>query len=585
MTDIHSAASDPGDDAPPTGTAGDTEPLRRYVALRTAGDHAGALAAAEAACEAEPQRARPLYALGEAQMALGNDAAAVDAFAEALRRAPGWADAWVNFGLALYRQGRMEAAKMAMQEALRREPGHAAAMTDLAAFMRLTGEESAADALLRQSLARRPEDIGARLNLAAEFLDQGRGAEALARLDDGHVPPEALPAWHLARSLALLQLGRPDEARKQLAEFQALGEMHPELAPLFYWRHLLLAQFEGHSGRALEAAKAMEAALEAMGPTAVPEHRIMAHYDLAKFWSGRGETHAAFAHWKAGHQLLKVSQPFFRERALNFIETTKAAFSASRFSGGARSTNRDSAPVFITGMPRSGTTLCEQILAAHHQVHGAGERIALPRMAEELGGPAAIAALNEQALDAAAVRYLAELHKLAPGKARIIDKMPGNELHLGLVGLMLPGTKIIHCVRDPRDIGFSIWTYRFHGEHPYAHDLADLGWTIAQRARLVAHWQAVLPNPILVVALHEWVHDFDGTLARVLAHLDLPPDPACARFYDNDRDVKTVSRSQVRQPIHANGLGRWRPYAAELAPMIAELEAAGKLAAWDAVAT
>jgi hypothetical protein len=269
-----------------------------------------------------------------------------------------------------------------------------------------------------------------------------------------------------------------------------------------------------------------------------------------------------------------VSQPFSRATFAAFIGATTSAFSAERFLAGQRAGNRDQTPVFITGMPRSGTTLCEQILAAHGQVHGAGERAALSRMAEELGGPQGIAALDGAALDAAATRYLAALHALAPDKIRIVDKMPGNELNLGLVGLMLPGARIIHCVRDPRDIGLSIWTFRFHGEHPYAHNLGDLGWTIAQRARLVEHWRAVLPNPILTVALQDWVQDFDGTLARVLAHLDLPPDPACARFYDSDRDVRTVSRAQVRQPVHGKGLGRWRAHAEDLAPLIAELEAA-----------
>jgi hypothetical protein len=148
--------------------------------------------------------------------------------------------------------------------------------------------------------------------------------------------------------------------------------------------------------------------------------------------------------------------------------------------------------VFIVGMPRSGTTLCEQILAAHGQVQGAGERSALGRMIARLGDPAAIAALDRDALDTAANDYLAELHALAPDKMRIVDKMPGNYLHLGLVGLLLPKAKIIHCVRDPRDIGLSIFTFRFHGHHGYAHDLADLGWTIAQQERIMAHWKVAL---------------------------------------------------------------------------------------------
>jgi hypothetical protein len=246
--------------------------------------------------------------------------------------------------------------------------------------------------------------------------------------------------------------------------------------------------------------------------------------------------------------------------------------------------------VFIVGMPRSGTTLCEQILGAHRDVHGAGERTALGHAFHALGGgqdAAAVrrvAALDGAALDTAAAEYLARLHALAPDRARIVDKMPGNYLYLGLVGLLLPGARIIHCVRDPRDIGLSIFTFRFYGHHPYAHDLADLGWSIAEQLRLMAHWRAALPNPILTVRLGDWVTDFDATLAAVLAHLDLPPDPACARFHESDSRVRTVSREQVRQPVNARGLGRWRRYAAYLGPLIAELDEAGALEGWETAA-
>jgi hypothetical protein len=217
-------------------------------------------------------------------------------------------------------------------------------------------------------------------------------------------------------------------------------------------------------------------------------------------------------------------------------------------------------------------------------VHGTGEREALGRAFAQLGGSLdtaaavdRIAALNATALDAAAERYLTDLHALAPTKTRIVDKMPGNFLYLGLVGLMLPGAKIIHCVRDPRDIGLSIFTFRFYGLHAYAHDLADLGWTIAQQARLMAHWRAALPNQILTVQLADWVNGFEDTLARVLAHLDLPPDPNCARFYQSNARVHTVSRAQVRRPVNAHGLNRWQRYANELAPLIGELDRGGML--------
>jgi hypothetical protein len=324
-----------------------------------------------------------------------------------------------------------------------------------------------------------------------------------------------------------------------------------------------------------------------MGPEAVPEHRIMAHFDLAKFWSQQHDSRMAFRHWAAGHALLRPTQPFSRAEHAAFTDANIAAFSAARFAAGPRAANADPAPVFIVGMPRSGTTLCEQILAAHRDVHGAGERSELARLYFALGGvqeaaaAARIAGLDAPRLDAAATGYLAALHALAPDRGRIVDKMPGNYAHLGLVGLLLPGARIIHCVRDPRDIGLSIFTFRFHGHHPYAHDLADLGWTIAAQERLMTHWKAVLPNPILTLRLADWVRDFGATLARVLAHLELPPDPACARFYERDSRVRTVSYAQVRQPVNAHGLGRWRAYATHLAPLIAELDAARLLDEWE----
>jgi Tfp pilus assembly protein PilF len=554
-------------------------------------DALAALKAASDACHAAPNRPEAHYAYGQAWSALGNHSNAERAFAAALQLAPRWSDAWVTYGIARYRQGHIEDAKTAMRQALLSEPGHAVAAANLGAFMRITGEAKAGEALLRDSLARAPEDAGARLNLVAMLCQEERSADALALLNAAPALPKdtaALYHWHLQHALALLQLGRPAEARPVLAALAAFGPIPPGLAPLWHWRLVLLALAEGDGAGAREQARQMATALAAMGAEAVPEHQIMAHYDLAKFWSGQDDHDTAFSHWQAGHALLRRLQPFSREAYGAFIEANMALLDRDRFAAGARAGNADPAPVFIVGMPRSGTTLCEQILAAHAQVHGAGERVALAQMFAALGGghdtAAAvrrIAELDAGTLDRAAARYLADLHALAPDKTRIVDKMPGNYLYLGLVGLMLPGARIIHCVRDPRDIGLSIFTFRFYGHHGYAHDLADLGWTIAQQARLMAHWHAALPNPVLTVKLADWVTDFAGALARVLAHLGLPSDPACERFYEADSRVRTVSRAQVRQPVNARGLGRWRTYAARLAPLIAELEQAGALEGWD----
>jgi Flp pilus assembly protein TadD len=553
------------------------------------GDARTGLAAARDACLAEPNRAETHYVFGQAWVAAGRPERAEQAFALAVKLRPGFADAWVNLGLARYAQGAVEAAKQAMHRALQATPGHPAATTNLAALLRLTGGYEQAERLLREALARDPTDAGARLNLAAEALQEERAAEALALLNAAAPPRDDPPAarhWHMQRAQALLALGRGDKARTALAEFDALGPAPPEIRPLRLWLDVVLALAEQRRADSIAAAEACEAAIPDMGPNAVLEHRIMAHYDLAKFWSSIGEDARAFALWRGGHAVLRLIQPFSRTEARAYDDAALATFTRSRYAEGARAGNADPAPVFIVGMPRSGTTLAEQILGAHAQVHAVGERAALARLVWRLGGGetpeavARIAALDRGGLDAAAGAYLADLHALAPGAARVVDKMPGNWRHAWLIALLFPAARIIHCVRDPRDIGYSIFTFRFHGAHGYAHDLADLGWTIGEQHRLMAHWRATLPTPILTLRLNDWIEDFDATLARVLGFLDLPQDPACARFHEADAPVRTVSRTQVRQPVNARGLGRWRRSAADLAPLIAELERAGALEGW-----
>jgi hypothetical protein len=317
---------------------------------------------------------------------------------------------------------------------------------------------------------------------------------------------------------------------------------------------------------------------------ALLEHRIIGFFDLARLHHQRGRKDAAFACWQHGHDLLARLQPFSREGFAAFVDTSIARYDAARFAHGARADNVDPGPVFIVGLPRSGTSLTEQILSAHAQVFGAGERGALHRLLHQLVGgaetaeaTARAAELDTAALTAAGDKYLAELHALAPGARYVVDKMPANARHIGFIATLLPGAKIVHCRRDPRDIGLSIFQIRFFGHHPYAHDLRDLGWTIGQQTRLMAHWRNTAPLPMIEIDLADWIRDFQGTLARLLAFLDLPDDPACARFYEQDRRVRTASSAQVREPINARGIGRWRAYERQLGPMFDELRRAGLL--------
>jgi Flp pilus assembly protein TadD len=553
--------------------------------LLALGDAKGAVQIASEACHRAPGLSAAHYTYGLAWLAFGEPARAEEAFKAAVALTPAFADAWVNLGLARYRLGFVEGAKLCMVNALRISPSHRAAIANLGAFMRLTGEPEAAELLLHEALERDPDAVEIRISISTELLQDDRPADALLLLEPpAPVDPHLRAQWGLQRASALVLVGRTEEARSIVTSIE---DPTPDIAPLMLWRRLLLAVADGDTVGAITFAEAMEAALDAAGEAVQPEHQIGAAFNLAKFWSGLAQPTRAVAFWARGHRRLSHYQPFSRRVHEAFVNANITAFSHERLQTGARANNADPAPVFIVGMPRSGTTLVEQILATHHDVHGAGERASLGQLFTALGGAREtadavnrVAQLDTAELDTMAAQYLGRLHTLAPSKSRIVDKMPGNFNQLGLVGTMLPGARIIHCIRDPRDVGLSIFSYRFLGYHGYSHDLADLGWYIGQHNRLMAHWAIAMPNPVLTLRLDDWVEDFAATLARVLSFLGLVHDPACELFYENDRTVRTVSRYQVRQPINSSGIGRWRGYAEALAPMIEQLDKFGALNAW-----
>jgi hypothetical protein len=227
-------------------------------------------------------------------------------------------------------------------------------------------------------------------------------------------------------------------------------------------------------------------------------------------------------------------------------------------------------PVFIVGLPRSGTTLTEQILSAHPRLHGAGELTDLARIAASCVTKGeepwqAAAKLDEIQSRARSGDYLKALHdRAAKHPLRISDKSPLNFFQLAFVAVLLPQARVVHCIRDARDNALSIWMENFNPDQRYATDFSDLAFFHSEYRRLMTHWREHLPLPILELHYEETIADFARQARRLIAFMDVPWDARCLDFHKSERAVQTPSRWQVRQPVYSHSVERWRNYASHL---------------------
>jgi tetratricopeptide (TPR) repeat protein len=303
------------------------------------------------------------------------------------------------------------------------------------------------------------------------------------------------------------------------------------------------------------------------------------HFAMAKLYDEGGDYDEAFRCYRAGNDLRKAGHRYQPEEEASFVDRLMGSFNKELFGEKEKIGSRSERPVFIVGMPRSGTTLVEQILASHPQVHGHGE---LEQMAELVRGlperlgrrqpyPEGVAALDAITAGRLAEAHLAQLEQDACGAVRSIDKMPHNFLHLGLIALLFPRARLLHCIRDPLDTCLSCYFQDFGSRHPFSCDLEQLGRYYRDYQRLMAHWRATLPNPILDVPYEALVGDQEVCSRRLVEFLSLPWDERCLVFHETDRPVLTSSAWQVRQPIYASSIGRWRHYAKHLGPLFSSL--------------
>jgi tetratricopeptide (TPR) repeat protein len=314
------------------------------------------------------------------------------------------------------------------------------------------------------------------------------------------------------------------------------------------------------------------AALEALaGSDDLHEDKaVYIHFALAKALEDTGDYVRAFEHLRQGNALKRRQIKYEEKGALNLFQRISAVFDRSLFDRFQGQGDPSSVPVFVVGMPRSGSTLIEQILASHPQIHGAGELTTLEKM--EAGYPESIPTLDGGALRRLGQSYLSHLPKVADGQLRIIDKLLGNCLRIGLIRLILPNARIIHTIRNPIDTCVSCYSKLFTKGLYFTYDLAELGRYYRAYSELMIHWRSVLPPPAMLdVSYEDVVDDIEGQARRLIDYCGLPWDDRCISFHKSGRPVRTASAVQVRQPLFRTSLQRWRRYEAGLGPLLDEL--------------
>lgn len=365
---------------------------------------------------------------------------------------------------------------------------------------------------------------------------------------------------------ALTGLGRMDEAASYLKE---AIEHRIDLAAAYYD----LVQTRKF---AEEPAELQSILRELNSPGLKPDAKASLNYAAGKVENDLRRYAEAFDHFKKAKQA--EGYKFDIDQYRRFIDLTIETFTPDFFAARSGYGNSSEAPVFVVGMPRSGTTLTEQICASHPEVHGAGELSKLRRVANAIGLYTSasdfnkpIATITEGLSKTLAEEHLSYLRERAPTAQRIVDKMPHNFELIGLLTLLFPKARIIHCRRDAIDNCVSCYVLPFSSAHSYNTDLRALGLYYREYDRLMRHWNEVFPDRIFENRYETLVEDQEAQSRRLIDHLGLPWDDACLRFFDREGAVTTPSRWQVRQPIYKSSVKRWKNYEAEIQPLIASL--------------
>ena len=505
--------------------------------------------------------------LGTVLKDTGRGQESLDCFSKAVELMPGYFEAHNNRGNALFNLGRLDEAIASYQQALQLNPGYAEAHSNLGNALKQLGRAGEALIHYERAISIKPDFAMAYCNLGTALDDLGRPEEAITRYEQAlaHQPDYAEAHNNLGN--ALDETGRQADA---IAHYERAIAIRPDYAEA----HRNLARLDPGA----ERVTALQQLLEMPGLSELDT--IHCHFALGSILHEGEQFERAFEHYLKGNALKRGSIEFDARAVSDYVDELVAAYSATRLQEAAPLGSDSELPVFIVGMPRSGTSLVEQIVASHPQVYGAGELHYLVQVEEDIRArfagsdpyPRCMAGFDQALAQEFANQYLQRLERFASDALRITDKLPGNFFRVGLIKTLFPGARIIHCQRNAMDTCISNFLNYFSFGNEYAFDLEELGRYYLEYERLMAHWQQVVPTGMLTVRYEELVMGQEEVSRQIIDFLGLEWDERCLDFHKNTRAVNSFSSRQVRRPVYREAMDRWKQYETQLAPLSAIIQ-------------
>ncbi len=506
--------------------------------------------------------------LGNLICATGQQHSAIKHYEHALWCRPGFSDCRINLADTLLEIEDYDAAIDHYQRVLEAHPHNAIVHNRLGQAFEKQGNLDKAMTCFEVALEQNPLLLEARLNMGKIILETDpRQAENWFKsvLD---IDPKYVEGYYWL-GILFQTMGKFERATNYL---QQAARLNPEFA--FTWYRLSLDRNFQPSDEQLETLEHQFTRRTKTG--ALDDQLVTLDFTLGRFHEQRNDHVSAFKYYQHGNNIKAKRNRFDKDLHASQIDNVIETFNAEFFSQRRDWGNSSSVPTFVIGMPRSGTTLIEQILSAHPLIHGAGESRSMLELVSSLKSDQQntpksharrVAALNQQQVLKIALEQLEQIQSLAPEASHVVDKLPGNYFRLGLIRLLFPKAKIIHCQRDPMDTCWSCYQQNFESGLNFSNDLENLGHAYCGYRRLMEHWHRIFPNQILDIRYEDLVQDPETVSRELLQHCGVQWQPQVLDYQKFERPVNTASIWQARQPIYQSSIGRWKSYRKFLKPL------------------